>query len=79
MEVLHFVIVDNYTLTVVAEGYTSISVREPLSNIRAQSAKILQPHYATVSDDSGKNFFFNLVDMSVVLMSSLAQDLGGVM
>ncbi|XP_026318571.1 transcription factor mef2A isoform X2 [Hyposmocoma kahamanoa] len=39
-----------------AKGYTSISVREPLSNIRAQSAKALQPHYATVSDDSDEMY-----------------------
>lgn len=42
------------------EGYTSISVREPLANIIAQTKamnrlkKDLDPHYATVSDDSGK-------------------------
>ncbi|XP_064072462.1 uncharacterized protein LOC113392997 isoform X1 [Vanessa tameamea] len=39
-----------------AKGYTSISVREPLSNIRAQSAKPAQPHYATVSDDSDEMY-----------------------
>ncbi|CAG4945342.1 unnamed protein product [Colias eurytheme] len=40
-----------------AKGYTSISVREPLSNIRAQSIKPpLQPHYATVSDDSDEMY-----------------------
>lgn len=45
------------------EGYTSISVREPLANIIAQTKTICRqsqsirpltdPHYATVSDDSG--------------------------
>ncbi|CAK1544050.1 unnamed protein product [Leptosia nina] len=40
-----------------AKGYTSISVREPLSNIRAQSIKPpSQPHYATVSDDSDEMY-----------------------
>ncbi|KAL4719305.1 hypothetical protein ACJJTC_002379, partial [Scirpophaga incertulas] len=40
-----------------AKGYTSISVREPLSNIRAQNTKqTLQPHYATVSDDSDEMY-----------------------
>ncbi|XP_059053488.1 uncharacterized protein LOC131847837 isoform X2 [Achroia grisella] len=39
-----------------AKGYTSISVREPLSNIRAQSTKAAQPHYATVSDDSDETY-----------------------
>lgn len=40
-----------------AKGYTSISVREPLSNIRAQSTKPpSQPHYATVSDDSDEMY-----------------------
>ncbi|XP_026759765.2 uncharacterized protein LOC113518928 isoform X2 [Galleria mellonella] len=39
-----------------AKGYTSISVREPLSNIRAQSTKPPQPHYATVSDDSDETY-----------------------
>ncbi|XP_063893910.1 uncharacterized protein LOC110378831 isoform X2 [Helicoverpa armigera] len=40
-----------------AKGYTSISVREPLSNIRAQSTKQpSQPHYATVSDDSDEMY-----------------------
>ncbi|CAG4970516.1 unnamed protein product [Parnassius apollo] len=40
-----------------AKGYTSISVREPLSNIRAQSVKPpTQPHYATVSDDSDEMY-----------------------
>ncbi|KAK9758846.1 hypothetical protein QE152_g668 [Popillia japonica] len=41
-----------------SKGYTSISVREPLANIRAQTKEInklqrdLDPHYSTVSDDS---------------------------
>ncbi|XP_012549664.1 uncharacterized protein LOC101744810 isoform X2 [Bombyx mori] len=41
-----------------AKGYTSISVREPLSNIRAQSTNKppTQPHYATVSDDSDETY-----------------------
>ncbi|RVE43005.1 hypothetical protein evm_012351 [Chilo suppressalis] len=40
-----------------AKGYTSISVREPLSNIRAQTTKApAQPHYATVSDDSDEMY-----------------------
>ncbi|KPJ19421.1 hypothetical protein RR48_11048 [Papilio machaon] len=39
------------------KGYTSISVREPLSNIRAQGVKpSAQPHYATVSDDSDEMY-----------------------
>lgn len=51
-----------------AEGYTSISVREPLANIRAQTNKqnaqerrreIADSHYATVSDDSGIHSFFH--------------------
>lgn len=47
----------------IAEGYTSISVREPLANIiaqtkaaqqqRQQQRALIDPHYATVSDDSG--------------------------
>lgn len=46
-----------------AEGYTSISVREPLANIIAQTKKqnaqvrrreMTDSHYATVSDDSGE-------------------------
>ena len=45
------------------EGYTSISVREPLANIKAQTKvtnqrsrtqELVDPHYATVSDDSGE-------------------------
>ena len=50
------------------EGYTSISVREPLANILAQqpphppvvrnptlaSRDVSDSHYATVSDDSGE-------------------------
>ncbi|XP_031357932.1 uncharacterized protein LOC116181665 isoform X2 [Photinus pyralis] len=41
-----------------SKGYTSISVREPLANIRAQTQGLdkvqrdLDPHYSTVSDDS---------------------------
>ncbi|KAK4881600.1 hypothetical protein RN001_004919 [Aquatica leii] len=41
-----------------SKGYTSISVREPLANIRAQTKGLnkattdLDPHYSTVSDDS---------------------------
>lgn len=40
-----------------SKGYTSISVREPLANIMAQTKDLkkqreLDPHYATVSDDS---------------------------
>lgn len=47
------------------EGYTSISVREPLANIIAQTnqqnaqrrrREIQDSHYATVSDDSGNYF-----------------------
>jgi hypothetical protein len=48
----------------ITEGYTSISVREPLANIIAQTKNaqqqrqttrpIIDPHYATVSDDSGE-------------------------
>lgn len=50
------------------EGYTSISVREPLANILAQqppgkpssrnpalSRDVNDSHYATVSDDSGES------------------------
>jgi len=45
------------------EGYTSISVREPLANIKAQTKvtnqrsrtqELVDSHYATVSDDSGE-------------------------
>lgn len=53
-----------------AEGYTSISVREPLANIMAQTKAgyrqnqltrpITDPHYATVSDDSGELLGSNL-------------------
>ncbi|XP_077297021.1 uncharacterized protein LOC143918824 isoform X2 [Arctopsyche grandis] len=41
-----------------AKGYTSISVREPLSSIRTNTttAAISQPHYATVSDDSDEMY-----------------------
>nr|CAI5863925.1 unnamed protein product [Callosobruchus analis] len=41
-----------------SKGYTSISVREPLANIMAQTKQIslrkreIDPHYSTVSDDS---------------------------
>lgn len=51
-----------------SEGYTSISVREPLANILAQqppaqstsrstghARDVNDSHYATVSDDSGMN------------------------
>lgn len=50
-----------------SEGYTSISVREPLANIIAQTKQMnknkreLDPHYSTVSDDSGK-FILKLVN-----------------
>lgn len=42
----------------ILEGYTSISVREPLANIMAQTKEVhkkrdLDQHYSTVSDDSG--------------------------
>lgn len=49
-------------LILFSEGYTSISVREPLANIIAQTKKqnalvrrreMTDSHYATVSDDSG--------------------------
>ena len=48
----------NIKVTIFAEGYTSISVREPLANIIAQTKQrpprpLTDPHYATVSDDSG--------------------------
>lgn len=44
-----------------AEGYTSISVREPLINILVHAnqnssrtnAELIDSHYTTVSDDSG--------------------------
>lgn len=51
-------------LCLIVEGYTSISVREPLADIIAQTkganqnrepvCPLVDPHYATVSDDSGK-------------------------
>lgn len=47
-------------------GYTSISVREPLANILSQTPAIrnrrtdLDPHYSTVSDDSGCFLIFSL-------------------
>lgn len=52
------------SLTFFSEGYTSISVREPLANIIAQTNQqnkqrrrneIQDSHYATVSDDSGRS------------------------
>lgn len=62
--------VSNLTVCVIicyTEGYTSISVREPLANIIAQTKAsyrqnqstrpITDPHYATVSDDSGKRMY----------------------
>ncbi|XP_033226436.1 uncharacterized protein LOC117178957 isoform X2 [Belonocnema kinseyi] len=44
-----------------SKGYTSISVREPLANIIAQtkqrpSRPLTDPHYATVSDDSDEMY-----------------------
>lgn len=47
------------TVIILLEGYTSISVREPLANIIAQTnqqrrrREMQDSHYATVSDDSG--------------------------
>lgn len=43
-----------HSKTLFSEGYTSISVREPLSAIRAETkaSRKNDPHYATVSDDS---------------------------
>lgn len=47
----------------ITEGYTSISVREPLANIKARTKvpnqrsrtqELVDSHYATVSDDSGE-------------------------
>lgn len=67
----HYVLSDS----LFTEGYTSISVREPLSNIRAQSGKPpSQPHYATVSDDSGK-FTTNLYSINVSSLSKGSWDL----
>ena len=46
-------------MNIFSEGYTSISVREPLANIIAQTKQsqptrpLTDSHYATVSDDSG--------------------------
>lgn len=54
----------NLKLVYFAEGYTSISVREPLANIRAQTKEqnahnrrkdLTDSHYTTVSDDSGNS------------------------
>ncbi|XP_065336803.1 PHD finger protein rhinoceros [Cloeon dipterum] len=42
-----------------SKGYTSISVREPLASIRAQTGQLSRrtdPHYATVSDDSDEMY-----------------------
>lgn len=48
-----------------SKGYTSISVREPLANIKAQTKEtnqrsraqeLVDPHYATVSDDSDEMY-----------------------
>lgn len=53
------------------EGYTSISVREPLANILAQTKKqnaqtrrreIADSHYATVSDDSDEAMYAAIED-----------------
>lgn len=59
------------------EGYTSISVREPLANIIAQTNQqnaahnrrrdLSDSHYATVSDDSGKLFVFVFVNRLFVV------------
>jgi hypothetical protein len=49
------------TIFFCSEGYTSISVREPLASIRAQTGQVtrrMDPHYASVSDDSGKLILF---------------------
>lgn len=52
------------TICSILEGYTSISVREPLAEIIAQTKELnkkkreLDPHYSTVSDDSGEVFVF---------------------
>lgn len=44
----------------ISEGYTSISVREPLSRIMANARNNggipSDPHYAFVSDDSGMRY-----------------------
>lgn len=60
----HFCFYFNY-LSVFTEGYTSISVREPLSNILGEHIsirrqEIIDSHYTTVSDDSGKVYFFEI-------------------
>lgn len=60
----------NLVSVIITEGYTSISVREPLANIIAQTKSaqqqrqatrpITDPHYATVSDDSGKLNYYEM-------------------
>lgn len=63
------------------EGYTSISVREPLANIIAQTKQqnadakarrrdLTDSHYATVSDDSG-NIKFQYIFSSFILIKFL--------
>lgn len=60
-----FVEMLNVIVLILSEGYTSISVREPLANIIAQTKKqnaqnrrreISDSHYATVSDDSDEMY-----------------------
>lgn len=58
----------HYNIFLFLEGYTSISVREPLAEIIAQTKEMnkkkreLDPHYSTVSDDSGKIIHLLLFD-----------------
>lgn len=49
----------NIIIYKISEGYTSISVREPLSRIMANARNgsiPSDPHYAFVSDDSGMGY-----------------------
>ncbi|KAF5277356.1 hypothetical protein FQA39_LY06169 [Lamprigera yunnana] len=57
-----------------SKGYTSISVREPLANIRAQTKGMhkvqsdFDPHYSTVSDDSD-DVYTTIQDPNVIYTS----------
>ncbi|KAF5275872.1 hypothetical protein FQR65_LT04111 [Abscondita terminalis] len=57
-----------------SKGYTSISVREPLENIRAQTKGLnktstdIDPHYSTVSDDSD-DVYTTIQDPNVIYTS----------
>lgn len=70
----------SYNFKLILEGYTSISVREPLANILAQqppqppairnpplsSRDVSDSHYATVSDDSGKKLQTDSLNISII-------------